>query len=625
MGILGIIIIAIAISFKYKKDIGETVPVAILGSSIVMYLLGRYTNLNIAFVGILLVIALSLVYCLYKLFRRDEELSYITSWGGRALLFYILFFGLYSISRDFSHPDELYCWGLMAKGYYYSNDLFSEMNTALTADHPPLLPIWNYFSTKTWICFSDSMCYFATDIMTIALVLPVFSRVKDKLNSVKFLILLLTLPLFALVSGLETYFISLPDGIIAMLLCFAVVSIMNYNERRESFYFVSIIISLCALVLIKRVGILFAAFAIVIAMPAFWGKSGIKSLLKRTAICAIVTALVELSWVGVSKNVLISLLMALMGLSVLLGASFLRNISQAIRKILLWTVILGTILGLNLGAVYYSSRDAYITVVLAKFMGEFLRISFEDGYCNVSYGFFVAILGLFILHIRRSSENEALCKLLGMTLLSMIVFILLMLYVHIIEVGPSNNFKETLIARYYIPWECLVVFIIYAYFVINSNRMTIKKMCVAYFLVALISGSGMFYRCLFSRHHSMEYNAFEDAGIELKSEDYIYYIDENYIFNWADREFYYKSYPARTNLISDTLNGTLDETDVTSEELAARFDEVGYDYVYLQSYFDDFVERCGSLFESDGDIAPGCVYQIVKDGDSYKLVLLSAK
>ena len=102
MGILGIIIIAIAISFKYKKDIGETVPVAILGSSIFMYLLGRYTNLNVAFVAMLLLIAISLAYCLYKLFRRDAELSYITSWGGRALLFYILFFGLYSISRDFS-------------------------------------------------------------------------------------------------------------------------------------------------------------------------------------------------------------------------------------------------------------------------------------------------------------------------------------------------------------------------------------------------------------------------------------------------------------------------------------------------------------------------------------------
>ena len=191
-----------------------------------------------------------------------------------------------------------------------------------------------------------------------------------------------------------------------------------------------------------------------------------------------------------------------------------------------------------------------------------------------------------------------------------------------------NDYRESLIPRYMIPWEIVVVFLAIYIFVIRAEDSGTRRMLIVLAILFLISDTGTLYRGLFSRHHCIGYYALEDAGITPETGDMIYFIDEENYFSYTDREFYYYMFPARTNFIDEVFlgnNGPLDLDVDTLESLIASDQYLGipYDYLYLQSYLDDFPERYGSLFENPADIAPGTVYKVVTDGTGVTLCRIS--
>ena len=273
MGVLGGLFLALALAVRFNKKIEETVSLSIIALVFVIYACGLAGILKIGIYADLGLIVFSAGYLIYVLFKdRARVKTSLFTWGCLALCFYIVFFAYYSHNRCFNHPDDFYCWGLMAKGYYYLQSLFSSEATAVSGEHPPFIPLLSYFGLMTWKEYADSIAFFVHSVFKISLLLPVFSLVKSKMSAPKFISILLTLPLFHVISSLEGFDNVLADGAIALMLCFFVLNVIKHIETKDVFYFISAMASLIAICLSKRVGFIMACLALLSVGVVYYKK-----------------------------------------------------------------------------------------------------------------------------------------------------------------------------------------------------------------------------------------------------------------------------------------------------------------------------------------------------------------
>ncbi len=633
MGILTALIPAAAIAVRFNKKIEETMAPATMIILLIIYLPGLWTVLTFGYAVGLAVIAGSAVYCAYVLFRNRQRLiDSLATWGMAAFVIYAAFFAYYSLHRDFSHPDELYCWGLMAKNYYYYDSMFSPLSTALSADQTPLMPILGYFSAKSWIGFSDSACYFGQDIFTISLLLPVFAHVRSKINAPVFLLVTAAIPSLFVISGLEAFRYVLGDMVIAGTICFFVINIVRYAETDEHYYYVTALISLCSMCLTKRLGPVYASLCVFMAVPICI-RSSVMRIRELSGLMAAIS-IVTFSWFGISVYDLVPIAGLLGGVALYWGIGRLGRVSGRYREAFTVAIALG-IIGVIFGfMILVLGRSSYGYAVMARFMQDLFKVTTEDGYICLSYGLYTVIAFVMALTFRylgrartwgftgeEAAGNETLFAWTG---IAMAVFSLFMLTMHIWQIGPMNDNMEGLIPRYMIPWEILTVFLVAYAFLRHVEEIKLIPLVIGVLAIMLVSDSGELYRQMFAKHQCVGYYALSDAGITLEAGDMVYFIDEQNYFTYSDREFYYRSWPARTNFIDQIFMGNNGRVQFTAEELermiaSDQYLEIPYDYLYLQTIDDDFADRYASLFENPYDIAPGSAYYVFVDGDHVRL------
>jgi hypothetical protein len=124
------------------------------------------------------------------------------------------------------------------------------------------------------------------------------------------------------------------------------------------------------------------------------------------------------------------------------------------------------------------------------------------------------------------------------------------------------------------------------------------------------------------KRHTEDYAAVTNSNVALNSDDMIYYIDEEYTYGYANREFYYCAFPAKTNFIYNVIGGEdLGRIEMTCEEFSDKLYET-YDYVYIQSYSEDFIDRYGQLFKNSKEIKEKCLYTVEKNSGDARLCRL---
>ena len=639
MGILGAAVIGAAIALKFNRKIEETIGISAILISFIIYIPGLFLSLTPGYIISMILIGVSLIYCVYMIIKdRALVRDLLCTWGGLAFLIYLVFFAYYAYHRDFSHPDELYCWGLMAKNYYLYNDLNSSLSTAVS-DQTPLMPIWNWFCAKNWIAFSDTVCYFGQDMFVISIMLPVFARIKRKITPAEFFVIIAMLPSLLVLSGMEGFNYILTDVVLAAVLCMFVYQAVLYILTDDSFHFVVSCGMIIAMCLTKRAGVLTASLAVLAVSTAYLYKSFRK--LTELCIYAGIAVITVLSWCGFIAYVILppAALIGAVMLHVIMHRVELTDIKyhSAIRMIL--AIVCAGALGIFM--LIFLARSGYAYDVLARFMRDLFAVSLSDperyGYIRLSYGIFILAACILGVYLKSRNEEVMTMQVVSGIVMAMILYAVAMLYTHIDSVGPMNDYRESIIPRYMIPWEILVVFLIICVFVIERETLDLKYLLIGFVILLLISDSGSLYGGLFAKHRNIGYTAITDGGETYKAGDMIYFIDELNPEGYSDREFYYSVCPAKTNFIYDVIKGTNGVVDVDVEEFEAQmlgrseflpeyyatmlgiqfydYDYDSYDYVYLQSYADDFVDRLGSLFENPDDIAPGSAYYVIPDGD----------
>lgn len=630
MGFVGILVIACAIAIRFNKKIEETLAPVILGCSLILYLSARVLNYTPGLMIIAVLTAVACVYCVVSLVRdRHSVRDSLCTWGGLALLIYMAFFAYYAFHRDFSHPDELYCWGLLAKDFYNHGTLFGAEFTSFASDQAPLMPIWFYFGARTWFGFSDSICFYMHSMLTISLMLPVFAHVRSRMNARRFWVILAILPSVLIVSGLEGFQYALADIVLAAGLCFFFMTIVRFVRTGDHFYYISSVMILMSMCLFKRIGAVFAALMIMSVAGACLRVSAV--YIRELGIAAVTTAAMVLTWFGISVYVLApiaGLVVGVVAYAVISGEGGFISAHRDAAGIFAGIAALGVLGCITLVVL---CRSAYGYAVTARFMSDLFSVSVEDGFIRLSYGMFMLALVLTVLILRRGAGSTG-AELAGLgiwTMVSMAVYAVFMLYMHITQIGMHNDYRESLIPRYMIPWEVLALFFCIYVLVVDSERVSSVMLIGSLIVVLLISESGEMYRGMFAKHQCVGFHAFEDAGVTLKPGDMIYYVDEEPSFGYSDREFYYHASPARTNFIYNLFYGTNGPLEIDADEWASELMGLGdhfydnpdyeydtYDYVYIQSYADGFAERYGDLFESIGDITPGAVYSVIPGGDT---------
>ncbi len=627
MGIICAAVTGTAIAIKFNKKIEETLAVSIILITLLIYIPAGFFGLIPGLVIAFGFTAICLIYCIYGVITgRSAFKASLLTWGGLALVIYGLFFAYYAFHRDFSHPDELYSWGLIAKNYYHYLDMNSPLATDMGGDQTPFLPLWNVFSAYSWVGFSDSICYFAQNMFVISLLIPVFARIKAHITAPKFLIITLMLPSLLMLSGLEAFRYILADAPLAAALCFFFINVIAYIDSEDNYYYVSSLIGIVSICMIKRSGVLFAGLMIIIVTSVMLRRT--KRAIPKLVLYAAVSTIFVISWMGFTDITFIVIpVLSLAGAMILhFFLVFIKPHYDKHRDALLVVAASGTALFM-LGAMTLIARcgnEGYGFAVMARFMHDLFTITTGDGFIILSYGIYLLIvlsLGVYLYRYRTDSDKALICF---HTALAMVIYALIMLFELITNIGPLNEYRESIIPRYMIPWEVFVTFILIYVIIAENLHIRAMHLLIAFVILISVSDTAELYRGLFNKHICIGYYAMEDAGIELKPGDMVYYIDEVNQFNYSDREFYYCSWPAKTNLVDDIFLGNngrmkIDEETLRNYLKSDMYLEVPYDYLYLQSYEDDFIDRFGQLFENTDDIAPGTVYYVVIDGEDVTL------
>ena len=635
MGIILVAFPAAALALRFDKKIEETLAPSFIALMLAIYLPGLFFDLTPGFIIAIAISAASLIYVLYMtLIKKIDIRSRLFTWGALAFLVYTVFFAYYSFHRDFSHPDELYCWGLMCKNYYHYDNIRASLSTALSSDQPPLMPILGYFFARTWTDFSDGICQFGQNLFTISFLIPIFAYIKSRINASRFTIITGMLLSVMALSGMESYYLFLGDKVIAAGLCFFILFMWRYHETRDDFYYLAAILDLAALCLTKRMGAVFAAMLIFTVIPVFMGNR-IKGLI-RVCIMAFAASVVTLSWFGVSIYDVMPWAALIGGVILYYLFGWLGNVKK--HRELIHIAAIVTVIGAVMGyMVILLGSDAYSYSVMARFMQDIITISTENGYICLSYGLYVIIAFGAALLIRQRRILKASGEVGDPTIeevslfwiaIAMVMYALLMLYFHIWQIGPMNGYLEGLIDRYMIPWEILVVYALLIVFFIKNEKNDLFYMFIVLVIILCVSDSREMYRQLFAKHRCIGYTALSDAGIELTPDDLVYFIDEDNYFTYSDREFYYRMWPAKTNFVDQIFMGNSGRVEFSADELAQmiksdQYLEKPYDYLYLQTIDEDFADRYGVLFENPDEILPGHAYLIEINGDDVRFRLIT--
>lgn len=618
MGVIAAAIVGGAIACKFNKKIEETLALAMIVLTSIIYVLGLSFSLLIGvYVDVAFVVA-SIVYLIVALVKDKTKASQVfITWGALAFILYFFVIALYSYNRGYDHPDDFYCWGLMIKGFYEFKDMFSDLSSAITAGQPPFMCLWDYFNVELSGGYSEFICFVSHNMFVMCLVLPFFAHISEKLNAKRFVVMMAILPCLFVLSGLEGFRTILMDGALAAFVIFIILNVIKYVQTSEKYYYVASLFAVATICLVKRMGVVFAALSILIATITLFEN---KNKPYFEIVGYVITAtLLTYSWIKIDYYAKLPAACTLVAVFIVTLIRIAKRLPVKVRDLYIATMAFGGAIIIYIGSMIKFRGNGYAFIVLARFMESFCSFSFEDGYIKLSYGLYLLIV-IFLVLIQHGKLKDSTLKYVGIGIaFSMIIYALIMLSIHVSTIGPGNNYKESLIERYMIPWQIVVVFMLIYSLARYYDKLNLMTMISALIVVLLISDSGTMLWGFYFKRHTEDYSAVTNSNVTLNSDDMIYYIDEEYTYGYANREFYYCVFPAKTNFIYNVIGGEdLGRIELTCEEFSDKLYET-YDYVYIQSFNEDFIDRYGKLFDNVDNISEKSLYEINRENNSIKL------
>ena len=661
MGPIVILPLAAAIAIASRRKIEETIALSMYIVVGILFVSGIISDFIPGIYFWVILTVASCMYCIYKMIRDLKGIKgYLFTSGLLAYFIYLIYFLIINYHRGLTHSDDLRCWGLAVKNYYYYSDFLTAQATDQAALHPPAVRLWNYFSTKMWVTYSGGICLFAQDMLTVATLLPFFALVKDHSEWKKWFSLFIVVILIPLVGNTETYVSLYPDNLLGILSAYAICMFLLWLRTDHTFYMVASEAGLFMVCMTKRTGILLGGIILLIMSAVFFLQAfEHRAKSKRNLLYLLLTFIIFTVPIGmwyVIRYIAIQncdnpLQILATGIGTILAGILIAVMLFYIKnKRVLIELVFGSLLVISLllflmayyyGKKYdlsyaYSMSNVYLCSLLTTefcSIGDVIPMSFAAVTLV-----FVCIRVLYRQYVQRKvcSEDELrLQDALTCSILTGIGFyVAMILAAYIVAIGPANGDGGLYLpsyGRYLMP--CLLILILLCMFLGYTELYQYGNKIYFVIMVCIMvaASSGGIISPVFAKPQQAEFYAFEHGNVTLTSKDRIFLVamDVHGIERDKDIEdkFYYAVFPAESEFRSSTmhLDGIEKERLLSADEWQQQISANGDSYVYLQTVSADFAARYGSLFERVSDIGNGRVYKVSYGGNDKMVLKLLGK
>lgn len=622
MSIVFNLLIAGAVATFFKKKLEECYALTAMIFAFALYIPGLYLSFTpglIVFYGAVISSILYLTFC----FVHDKKQLYnaIVTPGTFFLFCTIVFFFFYCKGRGIDTSDDYYLWNLRIKNFLYFGKIRGVPTTEIGSSHPPIISLWNYLAGKTWVNEKSHAIYLcAQNVLMISFVAPLMSKIQGvhlKLKTILAGVIVLLVPT---VAG-EAYHTLTNDLMLGVIFFYYIYTFWHLSEKgySDTFDTLCLIFGAATMVMTKRTG------GVILSLLLFMCILDVHCHEKRIRNCLLISTIVAggvvFSWSGVSQPLFVIVLGTLASVAC---ASIYGHISCRIWKVIFWLFVL-SLLTAVVGIIAWRYQDSN-SILYLKFVCGIL-VTFPKP------SFVITIMDVLIimwLFLRKANVNlicgqtkRQLSGYAGRYIISVAAYIILMWYLEITQIAPSNGGgTDGFGIRYFMPLLIPIYYITLLLILEIDDFNSVLYLAIMLLLVQAYSDVESAVENMANKTPEMEFNEFSKNGITLTPEDKVYFIDENDGYGYTDRAFYNYICPARSqfgttyNFLTDGCEGEMEEN---LQELTEELTTGNFNYVYIQLISENTMKKYASIFQSTDDIGNGRLYRVVNNGAGIEL------
>jgi len=291
-----LLIIGAAYAILLKRKLAETVFLAVVTVTGVLYCFGLINRQGCLLYGIYLIIALSfagVLFLLYNFIKRRQNFHDAEVLKGCLIYVCFLIFSLFvNYGRTFQGWDEFSHWGTIVKHFY----IVDALGTVKHANYDILLPayfpstsLFQYFFSRFSNKFTEYYSYIGINFMYFSLVMPFIKNIFTKKNwgktSVLLAVFIMTPLTVSLTNSESAYSVLDVDMILGAFFGFSLLYYFAYKYEDSLYGVLMVSASIFMLTITKDIGLLFSMIVIgVIAVDiVFFKRVQIKNILYKEA------------------------------------------------------------------------------------------------------------------------------------------------------------------------------------------------------------------------------------------------------------------------------------------------------------------------------------------------------
>lgn len=260
--IMLLIILSISFGIKIKLKISqeESLLVAVFGMVLFAYILGIFNLLWLSIYLIVITSVISFIYVLINLIKKKIKIRELITLPTIIYVLVIIF--IYYIVKDlkFIAYDEFMFWGTNLKVMFEKSCLWAHQSIdGIHLVYPPFTSIAEYLFCKINGAYNEGIVYFGMITLIATSLMPLFKEEKYSIKSFLKVVISYVITYIALVLFVYNIANLSVDCFLGILFAVSMVLAYKLKDKKE---YITLIVVLISLTLIKTNGILFAGIVI---------------------------------------------------------------------------------------------------------------------------------------------------------------------------------------------------------------------------------------------------------------------------------------------------------------------------------------------------------------------------
>jgi hypothetical protein len=285
-----LLIIAAAYAILLKRKLAETIFLAVVTVTGVLYCFGLINRQGYLLYGIYLIIALAVVgalFLLHTFIKRRQYFYDAEVLKGCFIYAGFLMFALFiNYGRTFQRGDEFSHWGTIVKHFYIVDALGTVKHPNYDLYVPAYFPgtsLFQYFFSRFSNKFTEYYSYIGMNVMYFSLFMPFIKNIFTKKNRVKVSVLIAAFITMPLTISPLVYSELLVDAILPAFFGFTLLYYFAFKYEESLYGVLMVSAAIFMLTLTKDMGLLFSLVVIgIIATDIiFFKRIQIKNILHK--------------------------------------------------------------------------------------------------------------------------------------------------------------------------------------------------------------------------------------------------------------------------------------------------------------------------------------------------------